>query len=374
MSPPSAGTSLPSPASASGGNGLLWSLAGVAVVLAILQPRAPMDWIGLVDWRTIGALAGLLAITQGVERSGILQTVGQRLLSRITNLRTLGLLLTGGAALLSALVTNDVSLFLLVPMTRVLAAQAHLPLTRLVVLEALAVNAGSALTPIGNPQNLYLWHRSGESFFGFIGMMAPAAAIMLFWIFVACWLLLPRTPITLKPAVSTAPVAPRLLGLSVLLFIGFVIALDRNWLPAGLAVVFGVYLFAHPRVLRGIDWGLLAVFVLMFVDLRQIADLPAITTVLRQWSIADGWRAYLAAIATSQLISNVPATLLLDRHVTDLTALAIGVNVGGFGCVLGSLANLIALRLARVPHGLRDFHCISLPFLLVCAASVAVLL
>ena len=79
------------------------------------------------------------------------------------------LLLAASAALLSALVTNDVSLFLLVPLTRVLATQAHLPLARLVVLEALAVNAGSALTPIGNPQNLFLWHRSGESFLGFMG-------------------------------------------------------------------------------------------------------------------------------------------------------------------------------------------------------------
>ncbi|RYY58235.1 MAG: DUF1646 domain-containing protein, partial [Comamonadaceae bacterium] len=156
-----------------GGNGLLWVLLAVAAGFALLRPRAPMDYVALVDWQTVGALAGLLAITQGVEKSGMLQATAQRLLARTTHLRGLALLLTAAAALLSALVTNDVSLFLLVPLTRVLATQAHLPLARLVVLQALAVNAGSALTPIGNPQNLYLWHRSGESFFGFMGMMAP---------------------------------------------------------------------------------------------------------------------------------------------------------------------------------------------------------
>ncbi|RYF13206.1 MAG: DUF1646 domain-containing protein [Comamonadaceae bacterium] len=356
-----------------GGNGLLWVLLAVAAAFALLRPRAPMDYLRLVDWQTVGALAGLLAITQGVEKSGMLQATAQRLLARTTHLRGLALLLVAAAALLSALVTNDVSLFLLVPLTRVLATQAHLPLARLVVLEALAVNAGSALTPIGNPQNLYLWHRSGESFIGFMGMMAPTVAIMLFWLFVAVWLLVPRTPIALKPAPDAAPVQPRLLWLAGALFIAFVVALDRHWLLAGLGLVFGAFLLFYPRVLRGVDWALLAIIALMFVDLRQLAELPAIAALLKQWPIAEGWRAYLAAIATSQVISNVPAAILLDGPVRDLPALAAGVSVGGFGCVLGSLANLIALRLARLPNGLREFHKLSIPFLLVCAASALLL-
>ncbi|BEP37720.1 SLC13 family permease [Variovorax sp. V59] len=356
-----------------GGNGLLWLLAAVAVLFAFLRPRAPMDWLRLVDWQTVGALAGLLAITQGVEKSGMLQAAAERLLARTHSQRSLALLLTASAAFLSALVTNDVSLFLLVPLTRVLASQAHLPLARLVVLEALAVNAGSALTPIGNPQNLYLWHRSGESFVGFMGMMLPTVAVMLFWLFAAAWLLVPRTPIALKPETEAAPVQPRLLALAGVLFVGFVVALDRHWLLAGLGVVFAVFLLTYPRVLKGIDWALLAIIALMFVDLRQLAELPAVQSLLNHWPITEGWRAYLAAIVASQLISNVPAAILLDGHVRDLPALAAGVSVGGFGCVLGSLANLIALRLAKLPHGLREFHRISIPFLLVCAASALLL-
>ncbi|MDB5847168.1 MAG: citrate transporter, partial [Rhodoferax sp.] len=377
--PPS--TALPTPTQtpaddAPGGNGLLWVLLAVAIGFAVFSPHSPRSvaaYLALVDWQTIGALAGLLAITQGVEKSGMLQATAQRLLGRITDLRGLALLLTAGAALLSALVTNDVSLFLLVPLTRVLATQAHLPLARLVVLEALAVNAGSALTPIGNPQNLYLWHRSGESFDGFMGMMAPTVAVMLFWVFVAVWLLVPKTPIALKPAPDAAAVQPRLLALAGVLFVAFVVALDRHWLLAGLGLVFAAFLLLYPRVLRGVDWALLAIIALMFVDLRQLAELPAIAAQLKQWPIAEGWRAYLAAIAASQVISNVPAAILLDGTVRDLPALAAGVSVGGFGCVLGSMANLIALRLARLPNGLAQFHRISLPFLLVCAASALLL-
>ena len=333
------------------GNVLLWVLVAVALGFAFYRPRAPSDYLKLVDWQTVGALAGLLAITQGVEKSGMLQATAQRLLGRVTNLRALALMLTAAAALLSALVTNDVSLFLLVPLTRVLASQAHLPLARLVVLEALAVNAGSALTPFGNPQNLYLWHRSGDSFLGFMGMMAPTVGVMLFWLFVAVWVLAPKTPIALKPAPNAAEVQPRLLTL------------------AGLGLVFGAFLLLYPRVLRGVDWALLVIIALMFVDLRQLAELPVMAGLLKQWPITEGWRAYLAAIAASQVISNVPAAILLDGTVRDLPALAAGVSVGGFGCVLGSLANLIALRLAKLPNGLCEFHRISIPFLLVCGAT-----
>jgi hypothetical protein len=196
---------------------------------------------------------------------------------------------------------------------------------------------------------------------------------MLFWLFAAIWFGVPRAPIALKPSEDAAPVQPRLLALSGLLFVGFVIALDRHWLLAGLGVVFGAFLLLRPRVLLGVDWALLAIIALMFVDLRQLAELPAVATLLGGLPIGEGWRAYLAAILTSQFISNVPAAIVLDPFVHDLPALAAGVSVGGFGCVLGSLANLIALRLAKLPNGLREFHRLSIPFLLVCGASALLL-
>ena len=275
--------------------------------------------------------------------------------------------------MLSALVTNDVSLFLLVPLTRVLATQAELPLVRLVVLQALAVNAGSALTPIGNPQNLFLWHRSGLGIGGFVAMMAPTVAVMLAWLFAAAWVLVPRRPIALQPGTEAGEVAPRLLVLAGVLFVAFVVALDRHALWIGLAIVFGALLCLQWRVLLGIDWALLAIIALMFVDLRQLAALPLVSGWAAALPIERGLDAYLAGVVVSQFISNVPATILLDRYVHDLPALAAGVSVGGFGCVIGSLANLIALRLAKLPNGLREFHKISIPFLLVCAASAALL-
>ena len=359
-----------------GGNGLLWLLLAVAIGFALWQPMAPAAWLALVDWQTVGALAGLLAITQAVEQSGVLQATARRLLARISTQRQLALWLTAAAAALSALVTNDVSLFLLVPLTRVLATQAELPLVRLVVLQALAVNAGSALTPIGNPQNLFLWHRSGLGFGSFIAMMSPTVAVMLAWLFAAAWVLVPRTPIALQAGAPVADVSPRLLALAGVLLLAFIVALDRHALVVGLVIVSGALLVFKSRVLLGIDWALLAIVALMFVDLRQLAALPTVAAWLGALPIGEGLNAYLAAVVTSQFISNVPAAIALDRYVHDLPALAAGVSVGGFGFVIGSLANLIALRLARLPksaHALREFHKISIPFLIACAASAALL-
>ena len=356
-----------------GGNGLLWGLGIVAIGFALWQPRAPAAMLALVDWQTVGALAGLLAITQAIERSGVLQSAARRLLARVTHLRALALWLTAGAALLSALVTNDVSLFLLVPLTRVLATQAELPLARLVVLQALAVNAGSALTPIGNPQNLFLWHRSGLGFGGFVAMMAPTVAVMLAWLFATVWWLVPNTPIALQPDAPRVAAAPRLLALAGVLLVVFIVALDRHALLLGLGVVFVALLWARPRMLLAIDWALLAIIALMFIDLRQLAALPVVAAWAGALPIGSGLGAYMAGVVGSQFISNVPATIALDRYVHDLPALAAGVSVGGFGLVIGSLANLIALRLARLPHGLREFHRLSVPFLLVCGASAALL-
>ena len=350
-----------------GGNRLMWLLAVVAIGFAVWRPLPPAEWLRLIDWQTMGALTGLLAITQGVERSGVLQVAARGLLARAGTARQLALVLCAVAAGLAALVTNDVSLFLLVPLTREIAMQARLPLARLVALEALAVNAGSSLTPIGNPQNLYLWHRSGESFGGFIAMMGPTVGLMLALLAATVVLTMPRTPITLAQAPRTTPTRPRLLTLSGVLFVGFVLALELHvWVPA-LIVVLAIYAIWHRPVIRRMDWALLATFALMFVDLHQLVALPFVEGLMARLPLNETLPAYLSAIAASQVISNVPATLMLAEHVPQLSALAIGVNVGGFGFVLGSMANLIALRLARAPDGLKEFHRISLPFLAVCA-------
>jgi Na+/H+ antiporter NhaD/arsenite permease-like protein len=118
------------------------------------------------------------------------------------------------------------------------------------------------------------------------------------------------------------------------------------------------------------DWLLLLTFAAIFLGLGHFAELPWVRGALQTMDFNQPLTVYLGAIVASQAISNVPATVLLLDRAPDAMALAVAVNVGGFGLVTGSLANLIALRLARQPHGLRLLHAVSIPFLLVAAPLV----
>lgn len=354
-------------------NWLLWLLVPLGILLWLLHPQSFPALLQLVDGPTLSALAGMLAVTKGIELSGVLQSLSRRLLTRVHSERRLALVLVSLSAVLAALLTNDVSLFLIVPLTCSLAAAVRLPLARLVVFEALAVNAGSALTPIGNPQNLFLWQSSGIGFAAFVRMMAPAVAVMFLLLLAATLLAFKDAPMELQDQSAAQTANSWLLGSSVLLLLILVILLNLHLTLPALVLVFAAYALIHRRVLRELDWTLLLIIALMFVDLGQLAVLPDVSGWLYQLPIGSGGNAFVAGVVVSQLISNVPATILLHSYVHDLTALAYGVNVGGFGLLIGSLANLIALRIARQPGSLRLFHLISLPFLLLTAITLWVL-
>lgn len=352
-------------------NVVLLALLAMAVSFAACGHDTPLALARMVDWPTMGALCGLLCLAYGIERSGALRVGAARLLQHVNDRRRLALLLVGLSALLAAVVTNDVSLFVLVPLTRALAEQARLPLARFIALEALAVNAGSSLTPIGNPQNLFLWHVSGLPMHGYVAMMAPCVALMVLLLMVTVYWIVPAEPVGIQTLNQATGIDRPLLLTSVVLFVVFVAALQAKLLIYVLPLVIAIFLIRHRSVLRSMDWGLLVVIALMFIDLRALGATALVSKLLQQLPLANRWVAYGSGIVLSQIISNVPATILLQPHVSDLSVLARAVNIGGFGLVVGSLANFIALRLARAPGGMWEFHRVAVPFLFASAAICA---
>jgi len=175
-----------------------WVLALVMAVLASSQPQKIAGYPSLVDWPTIAALTGLLALTHAVESSGALARLGRWLVARMSTERAAAVGLVSAASLLSTLLTNDVALFIVVPLTLGLCRIMPLPATRLIVFEALAVNAGSALTPIGNPQNLFLWQLSKASFAKFTLHMVPLVAVLLALLLALTALAFRSTPLNAK--------------------------------------------------------------------------------------------------------------------------------------------------------------------------------
>ncbi len=343
----------------------------VTLLLLVFMSSTPLQrYPGLVDWPTIAALTGLLALTKGLELSGALGWLGRKLVAAMATERRAALLLVAAAILLSTVLTNDVALFVVVPLTLGVCRLAAIPSARLIVFEALAVNAGSALTPIGNPQNLFLWQLSKVPFEQFVLHMLPLAGLL-------SLALLALTACSFKPrAISlssadgsparAAPLDHRLLWMSLALYLPFLVATDLHYAGWALAVVLAVLALLRPAVLARLDWGLLLVFVLMFIDLRLVADLPAVKSLVAGFGLdapEHAARLYFAGIAAAQVISNVPAAIALAAYSRDWHVLAYAVSVGGFGTAVGSLANLIALRMAGEWRAWTLFHVFAVPFL-----------
>jgi di/tricarboxylate transporter len=346
---------------------LLILLAALAVLTA-LAPGKLASYPALVDWPTMAALTGLLALTKGLELSGALARLGYYLMQWMDSERKTALGLVLAAALLSTVLTNDVALFVVVPLTLGVCRVSGMPSTRLIIFGALAVNAGSALTPIGNPQNLFLWQLSGASFGAFTLHMLPLVAVLMGLLLVLTVFAFSSRPVVARSGQQQPPLDRPLFWAALALYLPFLIATDLQHAGLALAVVLAGLLLLRPKVLMQLDWGLLLVFVLMFIDLRLLAGLDAVRHAMAGIDFANPKTVYAAGIAASQVISNVPAAIALAEYSKDWRTLAYGVNVGGFGLMVGSLANLIALRMAGDPKAWLRFHFYALPFLATAAA------
>jgi len=341
----------------------------IGVALCFFVPFAPNKWPGAIDWHTIITLSGLMLLTKGVELSGYFDVIGRRMVRRFQHERQLAIFLVLAAAVLSTFLTNDVALFIVVPLTITLKKLCEIPVNRLIIFEALAVNAGSLLTPIGNPQNILIWGRSGLSFPAFIWQMAPLALAMMVTLLVLCWFCFSAKALTYHSGQSSSEWKPKLVWSCLGFYLVFITALELKQELWGLAIIAVGFLFLARRVVISVDWTLLLVFIAMFIDVHLLTQLPALHATLASTGQLSPPGLWLTAIGLSQFISNVPATILLLNYVPPDTLLAWAVNVGGFGLLPGSLANLIALRMANNRRIWWRFHLYSMP-LLVWAALV----
>ena len=345
-------------------------LAILVIVLAVLQCTHAQPWLALprlVDWPTVLTLAGLLMLTKAIELSGLLMWLAHRVVHHVRSERALACLLIGLAAVLSMLVTNDVALFVVIPLVLSLHALTPLPVKRLTIFLALAVNAGSILTPLGNPQNLFLWQVGGISFGRFVWALAPLCATLMAMLYALAYFAFRAKPLDLSKDASRERVDRAFAGVAAVLFVAFVLLADSHHAGIGLIGVAGGFLLWRRDAVLKIDWALLLIFVLMFIVLRSVAALPWVHATVEQLGLHTALRAYVAGAVLSQGISNVPAAIMLAQFTNDWRALAFGVSVGGFGIAIGSLANLIAVRLSKTRGVWLPFHLVSIPFWLVAA-------
>lgn len=287
------------------------SAALVCALLSFLLTPPSVIHLQGIDTTTLLMLFSLMTIVAGFRRMGALDAISRKLTRRVTTLRGLSAVMVALCFVLSMLVTNDVALLTLVPLTLLLfRAGGQKSTIWTVVLETVAANLGSMVTPIGNPQNLYLYTSGRLTALDFLTLLAPYAAVAL-------------------ALLAIAKVLPAW-ALAASVFLG-TLALDRG-------------------TIRQVDYTLLATFVCFFVFVASVkACVP-----VRAWLETMMARSPMAvALLTSQVISNVPACLLLSPFTQDAKALALGVDLGGLGTLIASLASLISFRLYGAGEGAR---------------------
>ncbi len=324
------------------------TVALIAALASFLLVPPGAHTLAGIDTTTLLMLFALMTIVAGFRHMGAFDKLAGAVTSRIRTLRGLAMALVAANFLLAMVATNDVALITLVPFTILLMQGAKVThLTLAVVLETIAANLGSMVTPIGNPQNLYLYSSGKLGAADFPGLTWPYTAVA-FVLLMACCLLIPKDGV--QSAASAGEKLPaRKLWLYAALAVIALLALAKL-IPAWvLAVVVAVAVFiVDGSVLKQVDYTLLATFVCFFVFVASVKAYAPISAWLEGLMAGSP---LVTSLLASQVISNVPACLLLSPFTQDVSALMLGVNIGGLGTLVASLASLISFRLYGTAGG-----------------------
>lgn len=331
---------------------VLSTAALLAVLSAFLVPP-DAGYLSYLDLRTLAVLFALMAVMAGLRRQGVFDRLGRALLGRTRGLLALVWLLVGLCFFGSMVITNDVSLLTFVPFTFSVLSGLGAPGRRLAVpvvcMQTVAANLGSMLTPIGNPQNLYLYGRSGMGMGAFMALMLPYTLLSLGMLAAwAVWLCRGGSPVrkgTGGPFLAPRPglqADRRIVWMDAALFVVCLLAVMRA-VPYGaaFAAVLAATLLADRATLARVDYSLLLTFVAFFLFIGNLGRVPAFSAWLGQ--VIAG-REVLVSVLASQVTSNVPAALLLSGFTQDVQALIVGTNLGGLGTLIASMASLISYR------------------------------
>lgn len=300
------------------------------------------EYVSYIDFRTLCLLFCLMAVMAGFSKAGLFEFCANSLLCRAKNTTSVVLILTLLCFFFSAVITNDVALITFVPFAitvlKLAGKVSLIPIT--VILQTVAANMGSCLTPIGNPQNIYIFNISGLSFLDFVRLLLPysvAALAVLVGIVLGMKkeVVVSNVQATNTPNIKSTVIFALLFLASLLAVFGVVHHL------VCLVLVVLVLLIADRKLILKIDYSLLLTFVGFFIFVGNMGRIPAINNMIVNllWG-----REIVFSALISQVISNVPAALLLSGFTDNMSALLVGVNIGGLGTLIASMASLISYK------------------------------
>ena len=351
------------------------SLSVLAAIAGLIITPPSEALFGQIDWRTLGTLLMMLCVLEGFKQESVLSPV-VNLASRLKTMRALSLFLVFGVFFSSMFVTNDVSLLIFVPLTILLfrGAGQERYILPVISFENIAAIRGSLLMPFGSPQNLFLYGQAGVSFGHFMLHMLPlcvmSAALLIVFIFFL-YRKQPRLEAVLrnKTPDEAAPYGfKRWMYLVLFALILLVIVTRAGWWYVALGIVLVTIAVADRRLFLKVDYVLLVTFLCFFVFSSSIASNPSIAAFLSE-NVADN--EYWWSLGLSQIISNVPASIVLYPFTKNFAGLIYGLDTAGLCSLIGSLASVINYRIyvreypGKGKDFVRTFTLISWAFFLI---------
>ncbi len=317
--------------------------------IIVISQKNSVDFLNAIDFRVISILLSLMLVIAGFQYLGVFSFCAKKLCSKIKNLRTLSLTLILLCFFSSMFITNDVALITFVPFAILILKQTdNLKFSSLIiVMQTIAANLGSILTPLGNPQNLFLYSKMQINLFDFVKILFPYCVLSFFLILIFN-LFIPKK--TIEQNISNDEIQNSILKKNIksiiLFFTLFILCLLTvlniiQYYIVLLIVFFSVLIF-NKKLLLDADYILLLTFVCFFLFTNNISNIESIKSFLV--NLIHN-KEFLVSLLTSQIISNVPAALLLQPFSKNLTELLLGVNIGGLGTLIASLASLISFKI-----------------------------
>lgn len=356
----------------------------VAWILAIISaffvhPNA--EYFSYIDWRSLGILWSLMAIMAAYRINGVFETIGKWLLGKVHKMGQLVLVLVLLCFILSMFVTNDVALITFVPFAILIleACNCQKLMIPVIVLQTVAANLGSMLTPIGNPQNLYLFGLGGFGLGQFVMLMLPYSALSLVLILICVFFIgnkekgtvLENTGLEMNETETKGsninPIL-KLIIFTVLFTLSILTVLHVIPFYVLVPIVLVCMLIFERKSIAKADYSLLLTFIGFFIFTGNISRIDFINQQLQHFV---GGRELAFGIITSQVISNVPAALLLSGFSTNVSNLIVGVNLGGLGTLIASMASLISYKFYAASKDSKTgkfmvvFTCVNVVFLAI---------
>lgn len=334
-----------------------------AVITSFIVPPD----IRSIDLDVILVLFSLMLVSKGLEQLRVYDRLAAWTTKFADSESAMALVMVWFTAIVSMFITNDVALLTVVPVTLMIGRKTGLDPYRVVTFEILAANIGSSLTPFGNPQNIYIFNCLVDD---------PGDFMKTSLLFVLPGMLI-LTVLTLflskeKLVFDTDKIATGsklAVGATVVLFAAVLASSLKLFdIKVAAVVVFIFFLIYDRKLILKIDYFLLMTFGAFFIFVDNLSRIPAVSQILRSVTGSSA-NVFLAGAGLSQIISNVPAAMVLGPFTWDFRPLLIGVSAGGLGTLVASLANLIAYKLysAQYPSGrmLKYFTMTNLVLLLI---------